>query len=82
MPNTQLSDSEYTCCTTQISPFCLSIIISQGYVLSTFKSSFNVYRNHFHVARDSTSTKAMAMGQMKSFGPSLLHTTAALQTLS
>lgn len=54
------SDSEKTCCTIGNGLFCLSIIIVHGYVLFIFKSSFDVCRNNFHVARNSTSTTVVA----------------------
>ena len=48
--------------------FCLSVIMVQGYVLLIFSSSLSVSRNHFHVLKDPTSTTAIAIGNIQSFG--------------
>jgi hypothetical protein len=52
----------YTCCST--SPQ----LTLQGVVFSMPRSYFSVSRNHFHDTRDSTSTTAMAIGKIQSFG--------------
>ena len=62
------SESGQTFLTAFIKPFYLSLIIVNGAVFLTLRSSLTMVKNHSHELVHSTSTQPMAIGNIQSFG--------------